>query len=161
MRVRAASLLVVLMLCCAAPSHAQYRVARWQYEAGAHAVIADAWSILANAGFNRAIGTYARAGLVAGAGAQRADDTWRAVGEIAVIGRFHFDPFAESRLGLYASGGEILLFGRGASPRVRTIVAVGVEGRATPGKWIAGLELGLGAGARLGVTLRRAREGGR
>ena len=72
--------------------------------------------------------------------------------------RFQLDPLLQFKHGMYVGGGGSLLFDDGVRRRVRTLIVLGVEGAPTRRRWIAGAELGLGGGARLGVTLRRARK---
>lgn len=88
-------------------------------------------------------------------GVRRPDGGVQPAGRVDLIGRWLTDPFRQSRRAFHAGGGIGLLLEQGAAPRPVAIVTVGVEGRGD-GPWVPGVEVGLGGGVRLGVTLRRA-----
>ncbi len=90
-----------------------------------------------------------------GAGGVRRSGTWRSTGRADVLARWLSDPFRQSRWGINAGGGVGMRFEDAREARVVAIVTVGVEG-ASDGNWIPGVELGLGGGVRIGVTMRRA-----
>ena len=115
----------------------------------------------ASVGVNLLGGTYLRIGVLAGGGARRVNDEWIASGRADVIARFHVDPFAERKWGAYVGGGATYFVDDGAPGRARAVVVIGVEASRKPRGWMPGVELGLGGGARIGVTLRRARARGR
>jgi hypothetical protein len=96
-----------------------------------------------------------RLALDVGAGGVRRSDTWRSMGRADLLARWLSDPFRQSRWGINAGGGVGVLFEDAREARVVAIVTVGVEG-ASDGRWVPGVELGLGGGVRVGVTMRRA-----
>lgn len=95
-----------------------------------------------------------------GAGATRRGDRWQPAGRVDLLVRWLTDPFRERRRGLSAGGGIGLQVERSRAPRPVAIVTVGVEGSGD-GSWVRGVELGLGGGVRVGMTLRRAPPGQR
>jgi hypothetical protein len=104
-------------------------------------------------------GLYARVSVAVLGGARHAAGAWSASGRADAIARFHVDPFGQSRVGAYAGGGASLFFDDGARRRVRLVAVIGFEGPLSARGWVPGIELGLGGGARVGVTLRRSRNG--
>lgn len=96
-----------------------------------------------------------RVALDVGAGGVRRDATWRATGRVDVLARWLSDPFRQSRWGINAGGGVGIRFEDAREARVVAIVTVGVEGT-SDGRWVPGVEVGLGGGVRVGVTMRRA-----
>ncbi len=90
-----------------------------------------------------------------GIGAVQRTSGWRAAGRVDLMARVLADPFREARWGAYAAGGVGLRPESGARPDVVGIIALGVEGP-SDGHWVPGVELGLGGGVRMGLTLRRA-----
>ncbi|HYW51786.1 MAG TPA: hypothetical protein VE861_14320 [Gemmatimonadaceae bacterium] len=101
-----------------------------------------------------------RLAVDAGAGTVQRGDTWRGSGRVDLLVRWLADPFRESRWGLSGGGGVGMQFEQARAPRPVAIVTVGIEGRGD-GTWVPGVELGLGGGARVGFTLRRAPRGQR
>lgn len=130
---------------------------RWAPEARVDVIDARTTAVHAALGMNAIGGTYLRIGVLAGGGARRVNDEWIASGRAEIIARFHVDPFAESKWGAYVGGGAAYYVDDGARGRARAVVVIGVEARRRPGQWMPGIELGLGGGARVGITLRRAR----
>ena len=130
---------------------------RWSPEARVDVIDARTTAVHAALGANAIGGTYLRIGVLAGGGARRVNDEWIASGRGEIVARFHVDPFAESKWGAYVGGGATYFVDDGVRGRARAVVVIGVEARRTPGQWMPGVELGLGGGARVGVTLRRAR----
>jgi hypothetical protein len=144
-----------------ADAQADRRERRWQLEARADALIARTTAFHAGFGANLVTGTYVRAGVLGAAGVRSVDQELRESGRLDAFARFHVDPFREFPGAVYVTGGATVLFDSGTDPRVRGIFGVGVEGRAWSGRWIPGLEIGIGGGVRIGATLRKARSGGR
>jgi hypothetical protein len=70
--------------------------------------------------------------------------------------RFVLDPFWESSWSLYGSGGISVLYDEREAWRPVAVVAVGIEGSRTS-KVTPALELGLGGGVRIGLSLRLPR----
>jgi hypothetical protein len=148
---------VLLFAAVACTARAQIHSTRLALESRADVFVARTTALHAAAGVNVIAGTYVRIGVVAGGGARRIDSVWRSSGRVDVVARFHVDPFGESRWGGYAGGGASYFFDRGVPGRARAVIVIGFEGRSTTRRWVPGVELGLGGGARIGVTLRRAR----
>ncbi len=96
-----------------------------------------------------------RLALDVGAGGVRRVDDWRATGRVDLLARWLSDPFRQSTWGVNAGGGVGVRFEDARDARVVAIVTVGLEG-ASDGRWVPGVELGLGDGLRVGVTMRRA-----
>lgn len=90
-----------------------------------------------------------------GVGGVHRPDQWRAAGRIDLLARLLTDPFRQSRWGVSAGGGAGIRFEDGGAARAVAIVTVGIEGT-SDGRWVPGVEIGLGGGVRAGVTLRRA-----
>jgi hypothetical protein len=103
------------------------------------------------------LGTYVRLALTAGGGVAREDGLTRKVGRGDAIMRFELDPLKQHSRGLYLGGGLSLL-GRDG-PHVRGYLALvgGVEFKPRAG-WVPTIEAGLGGGARIAVSVRRAME---
>ena len=97
-----------------------------------------------------------RLAVDAGVGAASRASNSRTVGRIDATARWLSDPFRRSVWGLYASGGLGLRVEQHAAAVPVAIVALGIEHAGT-GAWLRGVEVGLGGGVRIGVTLRRAR----
>ena len=106
------------------------------------------------------LGTYARAALIVGGGAARADGETRGSARAEALVRFLLDPLRERRWGVYGGAGVSAGWIDGDGWRTPLVVAIGIEGRARGGHAFAA-ELGLGDGARVGVVVRRTRAGRR
>lgn len=125
--------------------------------------IASRWtSVQGGIGFTVPAGLYVRSGAVVAAGGGGRGFDSRA----DVFARFNLDPFRESRWGLYAGGGLSGRFVERDSPRrhVYLLVFAGLEGplaRSSAAGWAPALELGLGGGARVGLTIRQGIRGRR
>lgn len=154
---------VVAALLLTAPTlaGAQRQLQRWQPEARLEALLARATAVHAGAGANVIAGNYIRLGVLAGGGARRTNDSVRASGRVDVVARFHLDPFRQFTRGFYGGGGGTWLFDDGLSPRVRMLLVIGYEGAEARSTLITGAEIGVGGGVRVGVTIRRARDGAR
>lgn len=122
---------------------------------------AGATTLHAGGGIVLPAGYQARVVIEGGAGATRRDADWQPSARLDATARFLFDPFRETRWALSAGGGAGLRWERGAGPRPVALVVVGVQGRADRRRWLRGIELGLGGGVRLGVTLARPTPGRR
>lgn len=133
-------------------------IQRWQGEARLEVIAGRTTEWHVSAGANAALGLYTRLALLTGVGVRHLTGAWRRSAHVDALARFQLDPLLQFKYGAYVGGGGTLLADDGAPARVRTLVVLGVEGAPTRGRWIAGFELGLGGGARLGVTLRRARK---
>ena len=89
-----------------------------------------------------------------GVGGVRRAGQWEPTGRLDLLARWLSDPFRQSRWGLNAGGGIGVRFEADRTPRTIAIVTVGIEGRGD-GRWVPGVEAGMGGGFRLGLTLRR------
>jgi hypothetical protein len=90
-----------------------------------------------------------------GIGGVSRDQGWKTAGRIDLLARWLSDPFRQSRWGLNAGGGVGLRVEERAVPRIVAILTLGLEGPGN-GSWVPGIEVGVGGGARAGLTLRRA-----
>ena len=140
---------------------AQGQLQKWQPEAHLELLAARSTALHFSVGANVIAGDYVRLGLLGGMGARRVHDSTRASGRIDVVGRFHLDPFRQYKRGFYAGGGGTWLFDDGLAPRVRVLLVLGYEGSEARSTLITGAEVGVGGGVRIGVTIRRARDGAR
>ncbi len=158
--VRYAALAGLLMACASIAqgqrAPAASRPSRFRPEVRADALLARdavaqvAVGVVAAAAYNL------RLALDVGAGGVRdASGGVSAAGRVDLLARWLSDPFRQSKRAVHAGGGVGVLLAQGAAPRPVAIVTVGVEGT-SDGPWVPGVELGLGGGVRLGVTLRRA-----
>ena len=133
-----------------------------QREFRLEAVAADAPSALAALGLNLRAGWYVRVGASVGIGViapEAGPQVGLLRGDASV--RFHLDPFAERRRGLYGGVGVSAAQvggGIGGQPPVLVLLA-GVESQPRRGRAWA-LELGLGGGLRVGLAWRSARRDG-
>ncbi len=105
-------------------------------------------------------GTYARAVPIVAGGVARVDGEGRGSARAEGIVRFLLDPLRERRWGVYGGAGVGASWIDGEGWRTPLVVVLGLEGRARRGYAMAA-ELGLGGGARLGIVVRRSREGRR
>lgn len=80
---------------------------------------------------------------------------WVSAGRLDLLARWLSDPFRQSRWGLSAGAGIGQRLEAHRAPSTVAIVTLGVEGP-SDGRWVPGVEIGLGGGFRTGVTLRRA-----
>ena len=101
-----------------------------------------------------------RAQLDVGAGGVARASGWAAAGRADLLLRWVSDPFRRARWALHAGGGVGVAVESSRAPQPLAIVTLGVEGPAK-GRWLPGVELGLGGGVRLGLTMRRVRPGRR
>lgn len=115
------------------------------------AIVATVSALHAGAGLTVVTGTYLRSGIVAGLGFSR--DALS--GRIDALTRFHFDPLRQSRWAPYGGGGISARFDHGERPRALVLLVLGLDGPVGRGMTPA-FELGLGGGARAGVSFRRA-----
>ena len=103
------------------------------------------------------IGIYTRLALTAGGGMARGGGADRIVGRGDAIARFELDPLKQHGHGAYVGGGISLLGDRGPHVRAWLALVAGVEFKQRAG-WAPSVEAGLGGGARVAVTVRRAME---
>lgn len=96
-----------------------------------------------------------RLGLDAGVGSVRRADAWTAAGRVDLLARWLSDPFRRSRWGLNAGCGIGQRFESRRTTSTVVIVTLGIEGP-SDGRWVPGVELGMGGGVRAGFTFRRA-----
>lgn len=107
-------------------------------------------ALQAGAGIAFPLSNYFNVGGVLGAGISETGFSGRA----DAYGSFSLDPYHQNAWEPYVGGG-VTVRGDGGGPGTRTYLLgfVGVNGPAT-GSVAPGVELGLGGGVRLGVTLR-------
>jgi len=120
-------------------------------EAGIDLIFSGVEAIHARLGVMVPAGTYLRAGLVGGLGSSRDGLS----GRIDVVGRFHLDPFRESRWAPYAGGGLTTRFDEGSKARGYLLIVFGIDGPSSGGMTTS-VEAGLGGGGRIGIFIRRA-----
>ena len=108
------------------------------------------FGVEAGGGVQVPVGYYTRVGVIAAAGAVASN----ASGRLDVVARFLFDPFMQQRWGLSAGGG--ISFRARANDRVRPylLTVIDLEGPHSATGLAPALQLGLGAGLRLGGALR-------
>jgi hypothetical protein len=92
--------------------------------------------------------------LDAGAGGVSRDGGWRTTGRVDALARWLSDPFRQSRWAISGGGGVGLRMEQNAVPRAVAVLVVGLDAPAR-GRWVPGIEVGFGGGARIGMTLRR------
>ena len=93
--------------------------------------------------------------LDAGVGGVSRLQGWMSTGRVDLLARWLSDPFRQSRWGVSAGAGIGQRLEAHRSPATVAIVTLGVEGP-SDGRWVPGVEIGLGGGFRAGLTLRRA-----
>lgn len=118
-------------------------------------VESGATSVHVGAGLVVPAGYQVRIAIEGGAGATRRDTDWRPSARLDATARFLFDPFRETRWGVSAGGGAGLRWEQGEAPRPVALIVVGLQGPADGRRWLRGVELGLGGGVRLGITVAR------
>lgn len=111
-------------------------------------------SVEAGAGVQIPVGYYVRVGVIGAAGATFGDGSSSPSGRLDILGRFLFDPFRQSPLGVSAGAGLSLRAERGDKVRPLLLAALDVEGRRKSGGLSPALQLGLGGGIRIGLGLR-------
>jgi hypothetical protein len=132
---------------------------RIQHEVRADVILSSATVVHAGVGGTVPLGTYVRAGLIAGLGAGRG----ALDGRTDLIGRFQLDPFRERRWAPYAGGGVSVRYSGDEAENTAgyLLVFIGMEGPLSRGGWSPAVEAGFGGGARIGVALRRGMPGRR
>jgi len=159
--------LVLLVAGCAAalvaPALAAQEGRRLQPEARVDVITGRSTALYAGAGLSRPLGTYVRLGAVVAGGAVTggsgsvSGSALRSSARGDLLARFLLDPFLQSRWAPYAGGGASARYDEGDRTRGYMVAFLGVEGPPMGGV-LPALEVGLGGGTRLGVTLRRALE---
>lgn len=125
--------------------------------------IASRWTaVQAGLGVSFPSGVYVRSGAVVAAGGGGKGFESR----LDLFSRFNLDPFRQSRWGLYVGGGISGRYVERDDPGARAylLLFVGAEGplrNASVAGWVPAFELGLGGGARIGITLRQGIPGRR
>lgn len=146
-----------------APPLAAQTGRRLQPEARVDVIAGRSTALHAGVGLSRPLGTYVRVGAVAAGGVVTGGSGSVSGGELRasargdLLARFLLDPFLQSRWAPYAGGGASARYDEDGRARGYMVAFVGVEGPPMGGL-LPALEVGLGGGTRMGVTLRRALE---
>lgn len=146
----------------AAAAHAQTPNQPVQVEVRADALSSRWTAVEGGIGITVPSGIYVRSGgvLAAGGGGRGFES------RLDLFSRFTLDPFRENRWALYGGGGVSGRYTERNSPAAHAFLLVfaGLEGpleNASSGGWVPAIEIGLGGGARIGVSLRRGIPGRR
>ena len=134
------------------PATAEQHPAKFDGEARLDAILARVSAVQLGAGVTVPMGYYVRSGIVGALGGTAKGLS----GRVDVFGRFHFDPFRESRWAPYGGGGVSGRFDKGEGGRAFLLLLAGLDGP-IHGGMTSSVELGLGGGARIGVIIRQAR----
>lgn len=102
------------------------------------------------AGVEIPVGYYTRLGVTGAAGAIDSEGT----GRLDVLARFLFDPFLQQRWGLSAGAGVSLRVREGDRVRPYILTVIDLEGPHSSNGLAPALQVGLGAGIRVGGALR-------
>jgi hypothetical protein len=146
---------VALTACTAQRAATVARPSRWRPGVRADAIVDRDPGAQIAAGVAVATAYNVRLSVDVGAGGVQRPAGVTATGRVDLLGRLVLDPYRQSRWGITAGGGIGQQFESGRAPRTVAIVTLGVEGP-SDGRWVRGVEVGLGGGIRAGVTLRRA-----
>jgi len=134
---------------------------RLQPEARVDVIAGRSTALHAGVGLSTPLGTYVRLGAVAAGGVVTggspsiSGSSARASARGDLLARFLLDPFLQSRWAPYAGGGGSARYDEGGRARGYMVAFIGVEGPPMGGL-LPALEVGLGGGTRVGVTVRRA-----
>ena len=133
---------------------------RLQPEARVDVIAGRSTALHAGIGLSRPLGTYVRLGAVVAGGVVTGrpgsvSGQGRASARGDLLARFLLDPFLQSRWAPYAGGGASARYDDGGRARGYMVAFIGVEGPPMGGL-LPALEVGLGGGTRVGVTVRRA-----
>lgn len=152
--------MVLALVACAAPGHAQRASASLQPHVRADALLSSEASGQLAGGLTFRLSRYVRLDLTAGGGiGERPDGGTGAEGRGDVIVRFLLDPEFTRRWSGYGGGGVSVRAADGGT-RELLLLALGLEGPRWGGA-VPFMELGLGGGVRVGFGVRRALEGRR
>lgn len=91
----------------------------------------------------------------AGVGGVSRSQGWTSTGRFDLLARWLSDPFRQSHWGISAGAGIGQRLEAHRTAATVAIVTLGVEGP-SDGRWVPGVEIGLGGGFRAGLTVRRA-----
>jgi hypothetical protein len=137
------------------PAQQQASASNVQPELRTDLIVAHTAAIELAGGAVFPVGEYLRLGGDLGGGvAGGPDHGASATGRADFYGRFHLDPFAQSRWAIYLVGGGSYRFTAGERSQLYLLVAVGAEGPTTGGV-VPAFEAGFAGGFRLGFALRR------
>lgn len=100
-------------------------------------------------------GIYARLALSAGGGVARVRGETRGAARADAIARFELDPLRQRVRSVYLGGGVSYFATAGERGRGYLALVAGWELKTRHG-WVPNIELGLGGGTRVAITLRRA-----
>lgn len=130
-----------------------------QPEFRAFASTADSWSAGAGVGFNVPAGYYLRVAPTLFAG-RRLRALPQDFARIEVVSRFSLDPFRQSRWGPWAGAGLAAEWERDAHGRALVVLALGTDFPGTSG-WQPSVELAVGGGTRVSLSVKPVRRTGR
>jgi hypothetical protein len=154
-RVASAALATATLASARAGAQAGAPAPFWiQPELRADLLAAHTTSAQLGAALSIPLGLYVRGSLAAGAGTAWRDDHTDAAGRIDATARFLLDPFRERRWGPYGLAGGSARY-EADRWRPYLLIGVGVEGPANHG-FVPALELAMGGGVRVGISIRRA-----
>ncbi|MGH7619168.1 MAG: hypothetical protein ACREPM_18255 [Gemmatimonadaceae bacterium] len=151
---RARFVVAAAVMCCLSGRMSAQLLAPAYTEYRGDAIVGRGTSAQAGLGAVYLLGTYVRTTFDAAAGATWRYDEARLSGRADVIARFLLDPFREVPIGLSVGGGVSVPYTNGDTHvRPYLTAVVDIEGRIrhdiTPA-----LQIGLGAGTRIGIAFR-------
>ena len=145
---------VAALLACASLASAQERP-RPRPELRLDATSAHVPRLEGSLGMVVPAGIYARLALSAGGGVARVRAQTRGAARADAIARFELDPLRQRARSVYLGGGVSYFATEGERGRGYLALVAGWELKTRHG-WVPNLELGLGGGTRVAITLRRA-----
>lgn len=152
-------LLLSLAFVLPAALRAQAVPSRWQAETRVDGIIARITALHGGAGLSARLGSYVRAGLIAGAGVAWRGDESAFDARLDGVGRFLFDPYRQHRRAPYALGGASARWSR-ERWRGYLVLGVGMEGPRVRG-FLPAIEVGVGGGVRVSIVARAGPSEGR
>ncbi|NUQ11686.1 MAG: hypothetical protein HUU26_05050 [Gemmatimonadaceae bacterium] len=120
----------------------------------------DVTSVTAGVGLHARGGTYFRTALLGAMGRAWRGNVSGSAARLELQGRFHLDPYRETRLGLYGLGGIAATYDAIRDWQGRLVLGAGVELPAR-GRAAIAVEGAFAGGVRISVLVRRLPEGRR
>jgi len=144
------SLVLTLVVAYAAHAQAEFQL-RVTPELSADVFrLDDHFGVEGGVGVQVPVGYYTRIGVTAAGGSIASDATARLDG----VARFLFDPFLQQRWGLSAGAGISLRVRQGDRVRPYLLAVIDLEGPHSASGLAPAFQVGLGAGIRVGGSLR-------